>query len=237
MISIGHDVAIAALNYGKPFVMAQVVGEGSVDKAYAALTGEPVTFTFTPKAHYALKKLTKNGVDVTADMVGNTYTVTEADGKITLVAEFMETDKFALSVDCDKNGATVTRSKTATKYYAGEELLLTVKLKEGYTLEKVTFNGQVLTANANGKYAITIVEGGNLFQVTLKAPASQENSGDNGGNSGSQDENETPAPPADNGGEEAKPGLGCGSTIGGVSVATLALLGFVAFARKKDENA
>ncbi len=230
MISLGHDVAIAALNYGKPFAMVDLKGEGNVDAAYRALTGEPVTFTFTPKEHYALKKLTKNGVDVTADLVGNTYTVTETTGQVRLVAEFEEVDKYALKIVCDKNGATVSRSKTMTKYYLGEELTLTVNLKDGYSLEKVTFNGQTLTAETNGKYKI-VIAAENTFEVTLKkvqaeqTPPTSDTATETPEDSSSGEETNTT--------EEKK---GCKSTVGVFGLSAFLLVGAGLASVKKSEQ-
>lgn len=227
MISLGHDVAIAALNYGRPFASVQLVGEGNVDKTYAALTDGPVTFTFTPAANYTLKKLTKNGVDVTADVVNNTYTVTETTGKVLLIAEFEEADKFALKVDCDRNGATVSRNIVSAKYYVGQELNLKVTLKNDYTLESVTFNGQKVTADANGRYKIVIAAGENVFKVVLKAPVVVEDEFEGDSSNEQQDENN---------GDNTQTGMNCKSTVGGVGVVACLGMAMGVLLAKKNER-
>ena len=215
MISIGHEVAECILKYSVPALEVYIEGDGSANILYQVLTGEPVTVTFTPDQYRVFKKLTKNGVDVTANMNGNSYTVTETDESVRLIAEFSQAEKYALTVKCDREKASIAKNIYYPKYYAGQEVIFTVKPKEGYEVEKVLFAGNEVSANANGKYAITVVDGENVFEVVFKGDETM---------------------PKDEGGKKEKKG-GCGSFIGGLSAGTVVLVGCFVLTRKKNDHA
>ena len=51
----------------------------------------------------------------------------------------------------------------------GVKLTLSVTCNEGQIIDKVTFNGNTLTANEQGLYEVTVVNGENVFEATYKS--------------------------------------------------------------------
>jgi hypothetical protein len=168
IISLGHDVANCFLTNNTAAVEVFTGKHGSADVSYAEFNGSPITITFTPDAYFSIRKLTANGVDVTAQMVGNTYTVAVTDEFVSLKVEYSEAPKYTMSLEYDHDCGRVQKNKGAYYYYGGERISIQVFANAGYAVEKVTFDGAVLTANSDGAYEITITNGENKFAVTFK---------------------------------------------------------------------
>ena len=212
MISIGYDVANCIWKYNVDALEVVVRGGGSADVTYQVLNGEPITVTFTPEENHVLKSLTKNGVDVTSDMVGSSYTVSDSES-VVLVATFAEAEKYALKLVYDKDAAKVVRNYTAANYFVGQELYVTVTAKDGFEVVKVSFNGEEVEIGENGKYLVVIAEGDNTFEVETKSTKTDDSQLP-----------EEPQPPTDTD-EPKEPvdsdknaGSGCGSSVAFASV-------------------
>jgi hypothetical protein len=167
IVSLGHDVANAFIRYGEAGVEVRTDGNGVSNIKYQKLDDSPLTVTFTPNEHYSIGKLTANGVDVTAQMQGNSYTVENTGVYVVLDMQFDEDDKYTMSLSYNRDYASIQKSKGAYFYYVGETLSLKVIPKTGYEVASVTFDGQAVQANDKGEYEITITSGQNVFAVTF----------------------------------------------------------------------
>ncbi|MBQ8884907.1 MAG: hypothetical protein IJY62_00815 [Clostridia bacterium] len=183
IISLGKDVANCFLENNTAAVEVFAGKNGRADITYAEFNGKPITVTFTPNEHFSIKKLTANGVDVTAQMVGNTYTVEATDEFVSLKVEYSEAAKYTMSLDYNRDCAYVQKSKGSYFYYAGERLTVKVSPKAGYKVKDVSFDGETLTANQDGEYEITITSGENKFSVSFDEVAVEDKKPSSGSSS------------------------------------------------------
>lgn len=221
VVALGRDVANCFLANDVPAVEVITGKNGTSDVKYQEFNGQDITVTFTPNEYFSIGKLTANGVDVTAQMTGNSYVVENSTEYVTLKMEFTEADKYTMKLDYNRDQASVQKSKYAYYYYEGQTLTLKVLPKTGYEVNEVKFDGTVLTANADGEYEITITSGENKFSVTFNAVQAPNQ------NTGNSSENNTTS--------ETK--KGCKSTVGlcGGLVA-LAIATGVGLTRKRRMN-
>lgn len=223
MLDMGKKLGEAIIVGNKPRVQVQVVGNGQADVSGVVLEGEPVTVTFTAtKEHYYLSKLEYDGVDVTANMVGNTYTVDEDEGIHLLKATFVEEERYKITVTGDEF-AKVSKSPLQADYYAGAKVRITITVDEGYELYGATYAGEEITVGEDGKVTVTIVAGENELVLDIDVAGSRKPGGDNGGNGGGE------------GGSSS--GGGCSGVIGGGAATMAALaIGAVALIRARKKR-
>ena len=174
ILSLGRDIANCFLENNMAAVEVFTGKHGSADVTYAEFNGKPITVTFTPDEYFSISKLTANGVDVTAQMVGNTYTVAGTDEFVSLKVEYSEAPKYTMSLDYDRDCAFLQKSKGAYYYHEGESLTVKILTKKGYKVDKVLFDGAEVMANSDGEYEITITDGANKFSVTFIKTAETE---------------------------------------------------------------
>ena len=127
-----------------------------------------------------------NGQDVTEQVVNGEYILENASGLVLAEAVFEEEEKYQITyTEVDKKAG----FQYTPKYvYKGELLSLNVLAKKGYTIEKVTFNGQEMTFNEEtGEYEISVHEAGEV-QIFISAESDvsgDDNSSKDSGCSGS----------------------------------------------------
>lgn len=134
-------------------------GRITPDKTIAKV-GEAVTFTPTPSEGYGLKRLSVNGLAISAE--NGVYAAEMTDDGMTVTAEFAKLMKVTVASDIE-NG-TVTPSKTSG--FAGERVTFTVTPDEGYEIERVLVNGKELQEDY-GTYAV-ITEGDVTVSATFR---------------------------------------------------------------------
>lgn len=137
---------------------------GSATPNVTEVSGEPITVTFTPESEYRLSKLTLDGVDVTESVVNNVYTFTNTDGNLNLVAEFAPI-LYKVSVENADEKGIVSLPLGVDEYKKGTEISVEVIAKSGYSIKSVSFNGEVLESNENGKYVATVADKTNVLAV------------------------------------------------------------------------
>lgn len=169
MLSLGKAVGEQFISGNEPRLEVIVGSGGSANIENAVLTGEPITITFTANKNWHLAKVYKNNIEVTSNIVNNTYTVTDTEGFHIIKAEFAENAKYKINSIYDKNKGSVTANRIGGSNYVGTEIIMTVKANDGYTIKSVTFNNQPIQPNTNGKYEITIVDGENNFAVEFES--------------------------------------------------------------------
>ncbi len=168
---------IVELN-GQTLVTASAQGAGKIGYT---MNGSSVSFSLAPEKHYHLQSLTVDGRDVTAMVANESFTLTDAPSRVYAEAVFAENEKLALTYADLGNGAEYLR--TDNYGYKGETLAVKIYVSDGYTLEKVTFNGEEMPYNeATGKYEIMLTEGGEVAAVITKN--SPNNGGTDDGNGG-----------------------------------------------------
>ena len=198
MLSIGKAVGEQILAGSKPRLQVITTSGGSANIKSALLTGNPIAITFTPNKNWSLSKVYKNNVDVTSNVVNNTFTITETDGFYIIKAEFVEYSKYRLNTIYDEEKGSVIANRMGGTNYVGTEITLTVEPKEGCIVKSVTFNNQPLHPNANGKYVIAIVEGENDFVVVFESLTINDKPDNNNPNNNTGNETENDKPSVDN---------------------------------------
>ncbi|MDD6994966.1 MAG: sialate O-acetylesterase [Candidatus Borkfalkiaceae bacterium] len=154
---------IVELN-GQKLVTASALN-GKVD--YKMNNDGSVTFYLTPKEHYRLQLLTVNGNDVTAQAAEGAYNFNDPSSRVYAEAVFAEKNKFELTYDDLGAGAGYWRK--AKFWYEGETLSVKIFVNEGYTLSKVTFNGEEMKYNEiTGEYETLILSEGKISAVVTK---------------------------------------------------------------------
>jgi subtilase family serine protease len=147
-------------------------GSGAITPASAEVpAGNPAVLAIYPGAGYYLATLTDNGVNVTADVVGNTYTIADVAEPHAVVAAF-DADMFTISVGESGNGS-ITDSAGSVPY--GGSVTFTMTPGAGYALTGLTDNGTGVNATPGPSgtltYTITDVTGNQAVDATF-SPAS-----------------------------------------------------------------
>ena len=127
--------------------------------------GKPVTFTFYPDEGHELYKATVNGVDITALVEDDKYTIKGVTDDIKLNAEF-SLIHYHIKTSCSEGGS-VTASSYNILY--GEEVTFTVTPSEGYEIESIKLNGVDITSLFNnGSYTLKGVTADQELYATFK---------------------------------------------------------------------
>lgn len=122
--------------------------------------GETVQFTVTAAVGYRVVSVTANGELLTAE--GGTYSYALAEGDETLDIVIV-TEEIIIVPETKAENATVG-GISQQGYKIGEMLEFTVTAESGYSVVKVTVNGEEVTATA-GKYSFLVSE--NTSQIAI----------------------------------------------------------------------
>ena len=172
-----------------------------------------VTFTLSPNEHFKLQSFVVAGQDVTEQVVEGVYTLTGGN-HVYAEATFVEKDRLALTYADLGEGAGYLRK--AKYWYEGEILSVKIFVNEGYTLGKVTFNGEEMTYNSQtGEYEVLLSAAGEISAVVTKNQT--QNSSSNNNTSSSSEGNAT----------------GCTSAVGASGGIAGIALSTVLFVKKK----
>ena len=125
-----------------------------------------------------------NDVDITAELVNNTYTISQTEGIFKILAEFAEDEKYAVSVENKLENGSVMIDSAKTQYYTGEEIVFRVTPKSGYKVSKVTYDGTAIEQSADGTYKVTVANKNGVLAVEyaeiFKYTVGVENAADKG---------------------------------------------------------
>jgi hypothetical protein len=231
MLNLGRDVGETFITVGKAHVRVKVEGYGEANvPEYVFLdTTESKTITFTAtRDRYVLKSVLYDGVDVTAQLVNNSFTITDTEGNHTPLATFEKESKYAITVDADETMVRVDRKPLSGYHYVGEVVEITVTANKGYKIQSVQWNG-VEVALTNGAFEITIAAGENKLSVeavsdgTVIEPNRPQKPAET---------DKKPTPPTTNPGVNS----GCGGVITAMPVGMVALgLGVALILKKKED--
>lgn len=209
---------------------------GSAVASSTTLSSEPVTVNFTPDAHHQLTKVTLNGVDVTANVVNNTYMVTETEGYAVLLAEFAPMSCY-LTTQNDGQKGEISYLTQEFPTLAGGTIEFKITPRSGWKVASVDFNGQTVAAGENGVYTIITQDITDMLAVTYEKVVvdsiiiEEVVEGDKPNNDKVEQDGNTDSGSSD--GNNQSLGVGCvGSLVNGVSAAVM-LLGTAVLTLKK----
>ena len=154
----------------------RATGEAVITPTYQQLNGEPTTISITASEYFRFNKLLYNGKNISDQLTKNgdtyTYTLNATTGYHYFVADIVEENRYALVEQNDlwKGRISYTATGANATYENGTTLLFSVTPNEGYTVKKVTYNGEELTADNTGKYQITITARENVLKVEYIDP-------------------------------------------------------------------
>ena len=109
------------------------------------------SLVISPSANegYALEKLIINGIDVTGELVDGSYTLTNVTSAINITASFIKL--FNVKINSSEHGNV---DASATSVTASDVVILTITPEEGYLLETLTINGELVTVDSSLRYTI-----------------------------------------------------------------------------------
>ena len=116
--------------------------------------GKEITIALNPNANYEIKSLTINGVDVTAQIVGNSYTVAVYED-IVIACEFALV-KHNVTIIESENGTIEVSGLVDNKAEYGSKVTITVTPNTNFKIATFTINGDVKSLNNNNQYVLTI---------------------------------------------------------------------------------
>lgn len=159
ILDLGGQTRVAATaENGSVKYTIETIGEGDEKVNNVKLTLE------SNGKRYEFTSLKVNDQDVTENVVNGEYTVENVSGIVKVEAKFTEIEKFQITyANLGKKGGF---RFTYDEKYRGDTLSLKLVLNEGYTVEKVTFNGEEMTLNAEtGEYEIVVTSAGKVDAV------------------------------------------------------------------------
>lgn len=147
-----QDVTVSATFNAKSYnITKEEVAHAKIEVSTTAKTGETVTVKVTPDSGYEVTGVTVNGTAATKKDA-NTYTFT-MPAKDVKVSATVAAKTYKVTTGSITNGTIKVNTSTAK---VGDKITITVTPKDGYEVDKVTFNGSAATKNQDGTYSFTM---------------------------------------------------------------------------------
>lgn len=147
-----QDVTVSATFNAKSYnITKEEVAHAKIEVSATAKTDETVTVKVTPDSGYEVTGVTVNGTAATKKDA-NKYIFT-MPAKDVEVSASVTAIKYKITTGSVTNG---TIKVTPTTAQVGDKITVTVTAKDGYEVEKVTFNGSAATKNQDGTYSFTM---------------------------------------------------------------------------------
>lgn len=147
-----QDVTVSATFNAKSYnITKEEVAHAKIEVSTTAKTGETVTVKVTPDSGYEVTGVTVNGTAATKKDA-NTYTFT-MPAKDVKVSATVAAKTYKVTTGSITNGTIKVNTSTAK---VGDKITITVTPKDGYEVDKVTFNGSAVTKNQDGTYSFTM---------------------------------------------------------------------------------
>ncbi len=145
-------------------------------KSYTVNAGTPASLTFTPNSGYRLKNVVVNGVDVTASVVNNKYTISDINKNtmVNVMFEVIPQTTYTLTVLLSGDGTVNCNDVTVYSSYKfnvneGTSQTLTFTPNSGYRLKSVVVNSIDVTASVvNNQYTVSNVNQNTTIDVTFE---------------------------------------------------------------------
>ena len=146
-----------------PHVQAQNAAVNGLKESYKI--GEKLAFTVTVDDGYKLVGVMVNGLPVAADGEGNySYEITADVSAINIVVTTQTVASAGIVPQVSAENASVEGIESGRAYASGETVEFTVTPESGYSVVKVTVNGEEVTATA-GTYSFLVSE--NTSQIAI----------------------------------------------------------------------
>ncbi|MBQ6275552.1 MAG: fibronectin type III domain-containing protein [Bacteroidales bacterium] len=144
------DFSVAVSDY---VLDVSAVGRGTVtpNGMVEVVPGGSADFSIVPEEHNELLSLTLDGEDVTADIVDNTYTISDVNAEHNLVATF--TERYAVTASATEGGQIVTEGVTVVD--RGESVSYVVIPDTDYRLSAIMLDGEPVELE-QGSFIYTI---------------------------------------------------------------------------------
>ena len=155
-------VAVPPVDKGVIYINGQLLN----NQYYKIEEGKTLVITLRPNEGCVTKCLSVNGVDVTKDMVDDTYTIESVNQNITLSVEFLEIP-LLLTIKSAENG------HIAQEVEKGKNYSCVITPHDGWKLESVSFNGNNVTSNLNdNKYTTPEILSDSELNIVYKKDVS-----------------------------------------------------------------
>jgi len=144
-------------------------------KSYTVNVGTSTTLAFTPNSGYRLKSVVVNGVDVTASVVNNQYTIggISQNTTVSVTFEVIPPTTYILSITANGSGNVLYSGYSiyGTRNFTVNEKTshtITFTPNSGYRLKSVVVNGVDVTANVvNNQYTVSNISQNTTVEVTF----------------------------------------------------------------------
>lgn len=136
-----YSFNISTTTGGKVSVLGNTLSNTSMSATVKE--GEDVTLSFVPDDGYELKSVVINGVDMTKDVVDNTYTIQSVSQNTTVEVIFAELPVY-LAIKSADNGS------IAQEIEKGKSYSFVITPSESWDIESVSFNGENVTSQLEG---------------------------------------------------------------------------------------
>ena len=147
-------------------------------QTFTVTEGTTATLTFTPDTGYRITSVKLNGIDVTANVANNKYTISNITANTTLAVTFeaIPPTTYSMSITAIGNGIatynnTAIRGKTQTfTVTEGTSATITFTPDAGYRIKSVRLNNADVTSSVtNSQYTISNIKSDNTLTVEFEA--------------------------------------------------------------------
>ena len=125
-----------------------------------------VTITFIPEYHYRLKEAMIDGKVIVLENGTAEYKLNQVTSSHTIKASFVE-DLYSVSINGDSNYGNVSYSQQSSEIYGGEARTFTITPIEGYEVDKVFVNGEIVEIK-NNTFTVEKISSDIDLEVTYK---------------------------------------------------------------------
>ena len=125
-----------------------------------------VTITFIPEYHYRLKEAMIDGKVIVLENGTAEYKLNQVTSSHTIKASFVE-DLYSVSIKSDSNYGNVSYSQQSSEIYGGEARTFTITPIEGYEVDKVLVNGEIVEVK-NNTFTVEKISSDIDLEVTYK---------------------------------------------------------------------
>ena len=159
-----HEIYVTFTKVRYPITVT-VIGEGTASSNANVIYGASVTFYFTAKEGHKIKDVLVDGESVGAV---NSYMFTNVDKSHNILVEF-EILKFNITLSIDGAGKVKCEESLNNVSY-GEDRIIYIEAQEGWEIDKVYINGEIVNIVNNQFKVYEITKDFNIKVVFIEKP-------------------------------------------------------------------
>ena len=171
--AITHTLSIKATGNGSASYNSTAIR--NTTKTFTVNEGTSATISITPDDGYRIKSVKKNGTDITSNISGNKYSISNIQSYTSVEIEF-EAITHTLSIKASGNGS-VSYSSTAirntTKTFTvneGSSATISITPDDGHRIKTVKKDGTNVTSSvSNNKYTVSNIQSDTSVDVEFEA--------------------------------------------------------------------